>query len=132
MVAQNFEKDAVFSALQDALSAGSLAGNARIAQLAKQTPSPGKILEACGGSTLTLDVDGRTQLGRLLASFDGPNISVRKAHGAGFHVHFPYNFSYIPPVNGQEWSIRHDANLAAAAFIQERLGIRAYALPYMD
>lgn len=132
MATQKYTEAQVIAVLRGALLVGTEAGNARVEVLATHSAAQGKMLESCGGSILVLDVDGRTGLGKILAALDEADVSVRKAYGSGFAAHLRYDIKLISPVNGQEWSIQHDADEAAAAFIQEHLGIRAYSRMYSD
>jgi len=125
-------KEDLIAVLKAAKEAGTIAGNQRISDLASNSVSDGKLLEECGNSALRLDVDGRTRLGKLLASLEDRDFSISKDHGGGFLVHFRYNLELIPPVNGQEYSIDYEADKAAAKVIEERLGIKAFALPYIN
>jgi len=125
-------KGDLIALLKAAKEAGTNAGNKRISDLASNVTPNGKLLEACGNSTLRLDVDGRTSLGKLLASLNEQDILISKDHGGGFLVHFRYDLDVIPPVNGQEYSIEYEADKAAAKIIEEGLSIKAFALPYIN
>ena len=132
MATETKTKEQIIAAFRAALVAGTQAGNARIQELAKQPNPSGKILEACGGSTLHLDVDGRTGMGKALAEISEPGFSVQKSHGVGFSAHLRYDLKMIPPVNGQEFSIDYDADKAAAEVLTEQLGVPVYARQYID
>ena len=120
-------KDQVLAAFHAARAAGSIAGNSRIKELSKLKVPEGKILESFGGSSLHLHVDGRTRLGKLLAGIKESEFSVSSDYGGGFSAHIRYDLSYIPPVCGQEFSIAHDADTAAAKVLEEMLGVSVYA-----
>ncbi len=123
-------KEQIVAAFQSARAAGNIAGQKRIQELSELRVPDGKNLESYGGSSLHLHVDGRTKLGRLLAEIDDPEFSVRSAYGGGFSGHIRYEFKYIPPVNGQEFSIKHEADIAAAKVLEEMLGVSVYARAY--
>ncbi|GEM_PF-3320769 len=127
MASEAKSKDQVVAAFHAARAAGAVAGNNRIKELSKLKVPEGKILESFGGSSLHLHVDGRTRLGKLLASLDEPGFSVLTDYGGGFSAHIRYDLNYIPPVSGQEFSIDHDADTAAAKVLEEILGVPVYA-----
>ncbi len=112
-------KEDLIAVLKAAKEAGTNAGNKRISDLASNAISNGKLLEECGNSTLHLDLDGRTSLGKLLVSLEERDFSISKHHAGGFRVHFRYDLDVIPPVNGQEYSIEYEADKAAAKVIEE-------------
>lgn len=132
MAIERITQDQVIAAFRAARVAGTNAGNARIQELAKQPVPNGKMLEACGGSALYLDVDGRTMLGKILAEIGEQEFSVRSFHGGGFSAHIRYDLKLIPPVNGQEFSINYDADKAAAEVLEEKLKVSVYARQHID
>lgn len=128
----NPTSEEILSAFRAASIAGTEAGNAQILKLASQPNPRGKLLDACGGSILHLDVDGRSRMAKLLMEIGEPDVSVHKAHGGGFTIRLRYVLQIVPPVNGQEQSIDYEADKAAAKVIEERLRIKAFAIPYID
>ena len=130
MAGDRLSKEEVVRVLRAAAKAGSVAASARVKALMAAQVSAGKNLESFGGSTMTLDVDGRTSLGRLLASLDEPGIRVEKAYGSGQSLHLRYAVTWTEPVCGQEWSIWEDANQAARLVIEDGLGIKVFVMPY--
>ncbi len=123
-------EDLLVACLLEATELGSKAANEKVNELAKKEVPEGKLLDACGGSTLKLSVDGRTKVGRLLYQLSVDGIRVSKAYSGGYSVRLPYTISIVPPVNGQEQSIHYAADSAAAKYIEDRLGIEAYASSY--
>lgn len=115
---------------EKAKKAGSIAANQRVEELSKKKVPEGKMLDACGGSILTLHVDGRSQTGRLLGKLATSKYRVSKAYAGGYSVHLPYEITIIPPVTGQEQSIYYAADSAAAKVIKTALDIDAYASRY--
>jgi len=126
----NLTKELIVETFKKATCIGSLAANEKVKELAKKKVSPGKLLDACGGSTLTLYVDGRSKVGKTLDQLDCEGIEINKAYGGGYSVILPYNIKITPPVNGQEQSISYAADTAAAEIIKSNLGIKAYASRY--
>lgn len=126
-------KDQVIAAFRAAYAAGRNAGNTRIQELAKQPNPDGKQLEEFGGSHLQLCVDGRTKLGKILAEISEPEFSIHRFHhDRGFTVFISDDLKLVPPVNGQEYSIRHDAAEAAAEVLNEKLGVPVYAKHFIN
>ena len=123
-------EESLTECFEKATEAGSIAANQRVEELSKRNVSEGKMLDACGGSILTLHVDGRSKTGRLLANLATSKYRVSKAYGGGYSVHLPYEITLIPPVNGQEQSIYYAADSAAAKVIKSVLGIDAHASSY--
>ncbi len=130
MSATQITEAELIACLQKATKVGSEAANKRVVELAKIKVSEGKLLDACGGSTLTIYVDGRTKTGRLLSKLTAEGIRVSKAYQGGYSVNLPYEITIIPPVNGQEQSIYYAADSAAAKLISNCLGAKVYASAY--
>ncbi len=132
MATEKKTKEQIIAAFQAALAAGNQAGNARIRELAKQPVQQGKMLEECGTSRLHLYVDGRTSIGKILAELRDPSFSVLKTRSDGFLVRLRYDLKIVPPVSGQEFSIGHDSNEAAAKVLEQQLGIPVSARLNID
>lgn len=130
MAQPNLTKESIVETLEKATDIGALAANKKVNELAKKNVPAGKLLDACGGSILTLHVDGRSKVGKLLTQLGCEEIEINKAHGGGYSVILPYDIKIIPPVNGQEQSISYAADSAAAEFINSSLGIETYASSY--
>ena len=122
--------DILIETFNKATELGSQAANAQVSKLAMKEVAPGKLLDACGGSNLNLQIDGRSRTAKLINSIDNPNINVSKSYSGGYCLRLPYEINIKPPVNGQEQSISYAADKAAAKYIEDTLGIRAYALSY--
>ncbi|WP_152599867.1 hypothetical protein [Noviluteimonas dokdonensis] len=115
------------STLERAIKAGSDAAQAEVVRLAKI-----RFTDACGGSLLILDVDGRTAFGRILSAYQQPGVQIRKGYEGGFVLNLPYQFDLVPPVTGQDQAISVAADEAALRVIQQELGIKGYVRPYIS
>lgn len=123
--------ECVASVMREALAAGTAAGNLRIRALAMQETGSGAF-EDCGGSVLHIGIDRRTRLGKAFASTGEEGMWTTRSSDGGFVVNLKYPFELVRPVNGQEYSISYSADLAAAAVLEERLGVHAVARLYID
>ena len=130
MSSSELSEESLVACLKRASEAGSTAANEKVKELSKKNVPKGKLLDACGGSTLTLYVDGRTKIGKLLSRLTMTGVRVNKAYGGGYSVRLPYKIKIIPPVTGQERSIYYAADSVAADVIKTSLGIEAYASGY--
>jgi hypothetical protein len=122
--------DEITSILKEAQAAGHAAAKAEMLdRLAKATDKT-KVLDGCGGAMTTLEVDGRTALGKLLSSYTHPEFGFRKYDR--FVVHIPFDFEIIPPANGQDMYLWVAAERAACEVIKRRMGVEAYVRTYVD
>lgn len=50
----------------------------------------------------------------------------------GYNILLPYDFEIKPPLSGQEHSIEHDANEAAAKILEKQFGVMAVTSIYVN
>lgn len=123
--------DDITSILEEAQAAGSEAAHREMLSRISQAKDKSKALDCCGGAILTLKVDGRSALGKVLGSYEHDQFKISKCDG-GYSVHIPYNFEIIPPANGQDMYLWVTAERAAFEVIKRRMAVEGYVREYVD
>ena len=103
-----------------------------MAKRVRNAKSGAEMLDSRGGAIVKLYVDGRSKVGKLLASYPNPRFKVSKTFGVGFIVHLPFSFEVVLPADLQDQYLYDAAAKAAVVVLDSKLPLDARVETYLS